>query len=88
MNKKNQVLFVFYSCILLIGMSSIHSCKKDNKNNNTNNTVDTSGPTYMEKMFEAYVLNQPVIVTMAIDSAGNNLTQTYLNEVIYLRKDT
>ena len=42
----------------------------------------------MEKIFEATVLNQPIRIILAVDSAGNNITADYQDMIIYLRKDT
>ena len=39
-------------------------------------------------MFELYVLNSPVIITSAIDTAGNNITAQYQDEIITLKKKT
>jgi hypothetical protein len=82
--------------LILIGFwgmmaSSISSCKKDNntQNQDTTKPVDTTKQaTYMEKMFELYVLNSANVITLAVDSSGNNLTPNYQDETIYLRKNT
>ena len=70
---------------------SISSCKKESSSQpqDTTKPVDTTNQaTYMEKMFELYVLNSANIITLAVDSAGNNITPQYQDEVIYLRKNT
>lgn len=82
--------------LLLIGFwgimtPSISSCKKDNntQNQDTTKPADTTNQaTYMEKMFELYVLNSANIITLAVDSSGNNITPSYQDETIYLRKNT
>jgi hypothetical protein len=70
------------------------SCEKDpppspqdtTKKDSTFN--DSATRAYMEKIFEAMVLNQPVRIILAVDSSGNNITPNYQDMVIYLRKET
>jgi hypothetical protein len=38
-------------------------------------------------MFELYVLNSPVIITQAIDTAGNNITAQYQDQIITFKKE-
>ncbi len=83
-------LFVVLLILLNLGSTS---CKKEPaKPADTvqKDTVynDSAARAYMEKIFEAMVLNQPVRIILAVDSAGNNLTPSYQDMVIYLRKDT
>jgi hypothetical protein len=85
-----STLLVVLLIILNIGSTS---CKKEPvKNNDTipQDTVnnDSAARAYMEKIFEAMVLNQPIRIILAVDSSGNNLTANYQDMVIYLRKDT
>ncbi len=83
-----SVVFLTFCGILVPTFSS---CKKEENGqpqDTTQNTDTTNQATYMEKMFELYVLNSANIITLAVDSAGNNLTQQYQDETIYLRKNT
>lgn len=85
--KKRIVLSIFVLSVFAIALNT--SCKKETTANNTP-PVDTTkkGPTYMEQMFELYVLNAPVIITQAIDTAGTNITAQYQDEIITLKKKT
>ncbi len=83
----------FILCLTFWGIitPSISSCNKENNNppQDTTKPADTTKQaTYMEKMFELYVLNSANVITLAVDSSGNNLTQLYQDETIYLRKNT
>jgi len=79
--------------LIILNLGST-SCKKDPPNNNNDTTKtdttynDSAARAYMEKIFEATVLNQPIRIVLAVDSAGNNLTPDYQDMIIYLRKDT
>jgi len=64
------------------------SCKKETTANNTPPVDTTKKATYLEQMFELYVLNSPVMITQAIDTAGNNITPIYQNQIITLKKKT
>jgi hypothetical protein len=85
---KNRIGFSFF-ILGLFFVSLNTSCEKETTNNNTP-PLDTTikGPTYLQQMFELYVLNSPVIVTQAIDTAGNNITALYQDEIITLKKKT
>jgi len=89
--KRSGIAFLILIGFWGIMASSISSCKKDNnaQNQDTTKPTDTTNQaTYMEKMFELYVLNSANIITLAVDSAGNNRTPDYQDETIYLRKNT
>ncbi len=80
---------ILFLILLNIGGTS---CKKDPPPQPPSNTDtafnDSAVRAYMEKIFEAMVLNQPVRIVLAVDSSGNNITPNYQDMVIYLRKDT
>jgi hypothetical protein len=82
--------FIFSLVFFSLMIPFVSSCKKDEnpKNTDTIPTDTTKQATYMEKMFELYVLNSANVITLAVDSSGNNITQQYLDETIYLRKNT
>lgn len=88
--KTKGIFFIFSMVLCSLLIPSISSCKKDEtpQNNDTlpKDTIDQA--TYLEKMFELYVLNSANVITLAVDSSGNNITQQYLDETIYLRKNT
>lgn len=64
------------------------SCKKEVAQTPQNTDTTVTGPTYVEKMFELYVLNSPVIVTQALDTGGINITSQFSDEIITLKKNT
>lgn len=74
--------------LILVGFITISSCSKDKSNTNTTPVDTTTGPTYMERMFEAYVLNEPTHIIYASDTTGLNITPNFQGEIIYLRKET
>ena len=88
--KTKGIFFIFAMVFFSLMIPSVSSCKKDEtpKNTDTIPTDTTKQATYMEKMFELYVLNSANVITLAVDSSGNNITQQYLDETIYLRKNT
>lgn len=88
--KTKGIFFIFSMVIFSLMLPTVSSCKKEEtpKSNDTVPTDTTKQATYMEKMFELYVLNSANVITLAIDSSGNNITQQYLDETIYLRKNT
>jgi len=88
--KYSRIAFILFLTFWVIITPTISSCKKENNNQplDTIKPVDTTKATYMEKMFELYVLNSANIITLAVDSSGNNITPQYQDEVIYLRKNT
>jgi hypothetical protein len=85
---KTRIIFpLLVLGVLIIAFNT--SCKKETTENNPTPTDTTKkGTTYMEQMFELYVLNAPVIITSAIDTAGNNITAQYQDEIITLKKNT
>lgn len=86
-----RISLVVILTFLAILTPSISSCKKESSSQpkDTTKLVDTTNQaTYMEKMFELYVLNSANIITLAVDSSGNNVTPQYQDEVIYLRKNS
>ena len=83
-----KTVFNMLGLVALISAGSLMSCSKEKASTNTTPVDTTKGPTYMEKMFEVYVLNQPTHIIYASDSAGVNLTPNYQDEIIYLRKET
>jgi hypothetical protein len=88
--KKSNLIVPILAAFMLLGSITTSSCtKEENKSNNgdTTNNVDDSA-TFTEKMFALYVLNQPVKITLAVDSSGTNLTPSYSEMEIYLRKET
>ncbi len=88
--KNNRLIVPFLAAVLIIGSLSTSSCnKEDEKKTNTDTTANTGdSATFAEKMFAIYVLNQPVRITLAVDSSGNNITPSYSEMEIYLRKET
>lgn len=86
---KNKILLtVFISGVFFVSLNT--SCKKETTSttNDTTSVDTTKKATYLEQMFELYVLNSPVIITQAIDTAGNNITAQYQDEIITLKKKT
>lgn len=79
---------------IIIGLSILPSCEKEapepaDTTKADTTTLDTSGNReYMEQMFALLVLDKKFIIKLAIDSAGNNLTNTYDQHEIFLRKET
>ena len=92
----NRSLFLKVSAWLLIivCLSIMPSCEKEtpepsDTTKTDTTTLDTSGSReYMEQMFALLVLDKKFMVKLAIDSAGNNLTNTYDQHEIFLRKET
>lgn len=86
--KNRVVLSIFVLGVFFVSLNT--SCEKEATTTNKDTTsVDTTKKaTYLEQMFELYVLNAPVIVTQAIDTAGNNITALYQDEIITLKKKT
>ncbi len=79
---------------LIATLSTLPSCEKEPENNQDTTKVDTTkidtsgGQAYLEQMFALLVLDKKIKVILAVDSSGNNLTPTYDNHDIYLRKGT
>ena len=79
---------------LLVAISIMPSCEKEpiepsDTTRLDTTTLDTSGnKEYMEQMFALLVLDKKFMIKLAIDSAGINLTDTYDEHEIYLRKET
>ncbi len=86
--KNRLVLSIFVLGVFFVSLNT--SCTKETTTTNKDTTsVDTTKKaTYLEQMFELYVLNSPVIITSAIDTAGNNITAQYQDEIITLKKKT
>jgi hypothetical protein len=86
---KNKILLtIFIFGVFFVSLNT--SCKKETTSttNDTTSVDTTKKATYLEQMFELYVLNSPVIITQAIDTAGNNITAQYQDEIITLKKKT
>ena len=85
--KNRIVLSIFVLGVFFVSLNT--SCTKETTTNKDTTSVDTTKKaTYLEQMFELYVLNSPVIITSAIDTAGNNITAQYQDEIITLKKKT
>ncbi len=85
--KNRIVLSIFVLGLFIVSLNT--SCKKETPTNKDTTSVDTTKKaTYLEQMFELYVLNSPVIITQAIDTGGNNITALYQDEIITLKKKT
>ena len=91
MLKFRGFIAVFLSLFYLALMPN-WSCKKEDPVNNDTQQIDTSNLDTSQNslgiLFEYYVLNKATQITLAIDSAGNNITPTYMDYEIYLRKET
>ncbi len=88
--KKSNLIVPILAAFMLLGSITTSSCtKEEDKTNNTDTTKNAGdSATFAEKMFALYVLNQPVKITLAVDSSGTNLTPSYSEMEIYLRKET
>jgi len=85
--KNRIVLSIFATGLFMVSLNT--SCTKETTTNKDTTSVDTiKKATYLEQMFELYVLNSPVIITQAIDTSGNNITSQYQDEIITLKKKT
>ena len=79
---------------VILGLSILPACDKEPTDNQDTaqidtNKVDTNGSqAYLEQMFAALVLDKKITVILAVDSAGKNLTPSYDNHDIFLRKGT
>ncbi len=80
--------------VLIASLSTLPACEKEPTDNTDTTQVDTTkidtsgGQAYLEQMFALLVLDKKIKVILAVDSSGNNLTPTYDNHDIYLRKGT
>lgn len=89
MKIKYLILPVFVLFVISGAFTTV-SCKKSEvvkQNSDTTSVVDDTA-SYVEKIFAIYVLNQPIRIILAVDSAGENVTQKYSEMQIYLRKET
>ncbi len=68
------------------------SCNKEEITTNDSQQIDTSNIDTSQNslgiLFEYYVLNKATQITLAIDSAGNNITPAYIDYEIYLKKES
>jgi hypothetical protein len=90
---KGKFLWVITTIGVLLIM--FNSCKKDPNNpppkdpNQTDTTQnDSASQAYIEQMFALLVLDKKIRVVLAVDSSGKNITPTYDNHDIFLRKET
>jgi hypothetical protein len=88
--KKSSLIVPILAVFMLLGSITTSSCTKEEDNTKNTDTTTNAGDsaTFAEKMFALYVLNQPVKITLAVDSSGTNLTPSYSEMEIYLRKET
>lgn len=74
-----------FSFLILV---SLNACE-----NNQNNTVtppkdSTDNVTSGQKAFDLLVLGKPFVMKSAVDSAGNDITAEFANQVYYLDKQS
>jgi hypothetical protein len=80
--------------IILLGTLFVSSsCKKDQPKDPDPKPQDTlqndsATQAYIEQMFALLVLDKKIRVVLAVDSSGKNITPTYDNHDIFLRKET
>lgn len=91
MLKYGSLITVWLLLIYLVFMPN-WSCKKTDTVNNDTQQIDTidldTSQNTLGLLFEYYVLNKPTQITLAIDSTGNNITPTYADYEINLKKET
>lgn len=81
-------VIVFSSAIVLPSCEKEDPTQQDTLPTDTTKLDSSGNQEYIEQMFALLVLDKKIQVVLAIDSSGNNLTPTYDNHDIYLRKNT